>query len=126
MCLLITSAQRERKKGRLISERGLSAYHRDADNAASGSARDSSDAASANANVSSGRDSLGCPSPFPCRGGNALSGAPDIHPSSSCRFAPAPDNLQQFRGLIPAFLSLAIMHAALLILLVLIRSFFWH
>lgn len=79
----------------LISERGLSAYHRDADNAASGSARDSSDVANASASVSpSGKDSPGCPSPFPSRGGNALSGAPDSHPSSSRRLAPARDDLQ--------------------------------
>lgn len=104
-----TSAQRECKKGWLISERGLPAYHRDADNAASGSARDSPDAASANASVPpSGMDSPGCPSPFPFRGDNALFGAPDSHPSSSCRFAPAHDNLQQSRGLIPAFLSLVV------------------
>jgi len=79
----------------LISERGLSAYHRDADNAASGSARDSSDVANASASVSpSGKDSPGCPSPFPSRGGNALSGAPDSHPSSSRRLASARDDLQ--------------------------------
>lgn len=102
-----TSAQRERKKERLISERDLSAYHRDADNAASGSARDSPDVASASASAPpSGTDSPGCPSRFPFRGGNALFGALDSHPSSLRRFADK--NLQQFRWLIPAFLSLAI------------------
>ena len=104
-----TSAQRERKKGWLISERGLSAYHRDADNAASGNARDSPDAASASASVPlSGTDSPGCPFPFPFRGDNALFGAPGSHPSSSRCSASAHDNLQQSRVLVPAFLSLVV------------------
>ena len=91
----------------MISERGLSAYHRDADNVASGSARDSSDAASASASVPpSGTDSLGFPSPS--RGDNALFGVPDSHPSSSSRFASAYDNLPQSRWLITADLSFVI------------------
>lgn len=76
---------------------------------ASGSARDSPDAASASASVPpSGTDSPGCPSPFPFRGDNALFGALDSHPSSLCRFTSVHDNLRQFRGLIPAFLSFAV------------------
>jgi len=83
-----TSAQRERKKERLISERDLSAYHRDADNAASGSARDSLDVANASANAPpSGMGSPGCPSQFPFQDGNALFGVLDSHPSSLRRFA---------------------------------------
>jgi len=74
---------------------------------ASESARDSSDAVSASANVPpSGTDSPGCPSPS--RGDNALFGAPDSHPSSSCRFASAHDNLPQSRWLITADLSFII------------------